>query len=49
VDLHNDREVGFQLITADDIDDLGANEIVRRIRERVGETPVYVRFVTFHS
>ncbi|KIM47093.1 hypothetical protein M413DRAFT_440623 [Hebeloma cylindrosporum] len=41
-DLQNDREVGFQLITADDIDDHGANEIVRKIRERVGETPVYV-------
>ncbi|CAL1694028.1 unnamed protein product [Somion occarium] len=41
-DLKNDDEVGFQLISADDIDDLGVNEIIRRIRERIGNTPVYL-------
>ncbi|GLB35786.1 putative arginase family protein [Lyophyllum shimeji] len=41
-DLENDREVGFHLITTDDIDDLGIPEVVRRIRNRVGKTPVYL-------
>lgn len=44
-DLENDRAVGFQLITTDDIEDLGIVEIVRRIRKRVGDTPVYLRSV----
>ncbi|KAJ7762385.1 Arginase/deacetylase [Mycena maculata] len=42
VDLENDEAVGFQLITTDDIDDLGIKEIIRRIRERVGSSPVYL-------
>ncbi|PSS29567.1 hypothetical protein PHLCEN_2v2715 [Hermanssonia centrifuga] len=42
-DLDNDQAVGFQLISTDDIDDLGVNEIIRRIRERVGDSPVYLR------
>ncbi|KAJ7837376.1 Arginase/deacetylase [Mycena olivaceomarginata] len=33
---------GFQLITTDDIDDLGVSEIIRLIRERVGSSPVYL-------
>ncbi|KAJ7069042.1 arginase family-domain-containing protein [Mycena belliarum] len=41
-DLENDEAVGFQLITTDDIDDLGIPEIIRRIRERVGTSPVYL-------
>lgn len=41
-DLQNDRTVGFQLITTDDIDDLGIPEIIRRIRQRVGNTWVYL-------
>ncbi|KAF9469761.1 Arginase/deacetylase [Collybia nuda] len=41
-DLENDRAVGFQLISTDDIDDLGIPEIIRRIRKRVGNTPVYL-------
>nr|GAT59518.1 agmatinase 1 [Mycena chlorophos] len=41
-DLENDLEVGFQLISADDIDDLGVPEIVERIRGRVGSRPVYL-------
>jgi agmatinase len=36
--------VGFQLITTDDIDDLGIPEIIRRIRERIGTSPVYLSF-----
>jgi len=41
-DLENDNAVGFQLISTDDIDDLGIPEIVRRIRARVGDSPVYL-------
>jgi len=41
-DLDNDRTVGFQLISTDDIDDLGIPEIIRRIKHRVGNTPVYL-------
>ncbi|KAF7327827.1 Arginase/deacetylase [Mycena kentingensis (nom. inval.)] len=42
VDLENDEGVGFQLITTDDIDELGIPEIIKRIRERVGMSPVYL-------
>ncbi|KAJ7070502.1 arginase deacetylase [Mycena amicta] len=41
-DLENDEQVGFQVISADDIDELGVPEIVGRIRERVGSGPVYL-------
>ncbi|KAF8665483.1 hypothetical protein AX16_000499 [Volvariella volvacea WC 439] len=41
-DIDNDERVGFQLITTDAIDDLGPFEIIRRIRERVGNNPVYL-------
>lgn len=44
-DLENDSSVGFQLISTDDIDDLGVAEIIRRIRARVGDTPVYLRYL----
>ncbi|KAF9800279.1 hypothetical protein IEO21_10395 [Rhodonia placenta] len=41
-DIENDESVGFQLVTSDDIDDLGVAEIIRRIRARVGDSPVYL-------
>ncbi|KAF5332760.1 hypothetical protein D9611_005098 [Ephemerocybe angulata] len=41
-DIVNDMAVGFQIITTDDIDDLGIPEIVKRIRRRVGNSPVYL-------
>ncbi|KAI0347684.1 arginase deacetylase [Trametopsis cervina] len=44
IDLEHDEEVGFELISTDDIDDLGIPEIVRRIRNRVGDSPVYLSF-----
>jgi arginase family enzyme len=44
VDLEHDEEVGFELISTDDIDDIGVREIIRRIRERVGNSPVYLSF-----
>lgn len=42
-DIENDQAVGFQLISTDDIDDYGVAEIIRRIRARVGNSPVYLR------
>ncbi|ESK84087.1 agmatinase [Moniliophthora roreri MCA 2997] len=44
VDLEIDASTGFQLISADDIDNLGIPEIIRRIRTRVGNMPVYLSF-----
>ncbi|KAF9270721.1 Arginase/deacetylase [Marasmius fiardii PR-910] len=43
-DLQTDQSVGFQLISTDDIDDIGVGEIIRVIRNRVGDTPVYLSF-----
>jgi len=44
IDIEHDQSVGFQLITTDDIDDLGIPAIIRRIRRRVGDNPVYLSF-----
>ncbi|KAI5117884.1 hypothetical protein M0805_002275 [Coniferiporia weirii] len=41
-DIENDDAVGFQVISTEDIDDLGIPEIIKRIRARVGDTPVYL-------
>jgi len=43
-DIENDESVGFHFITSDDIDDHGVPAIVKRIRERIGDTPVYLRY-----
>lgn len=43
-DLTYDASVGFQLLTTDDIDDLGASGIVKAIRDRVGSRPCYLSF-----
>lgn len=45
-DIQHDESVGFELISTDDIDDLGIPEIVRRIRKRVGRKPVYLRYAS---
>lgn len=42
-DLENDKEVGFQLIHTDEIDDIGVDGIVRRIKQRVGDSLLYLR------
>lgn len=42
-DLEVDQTTGFQIISTDDIDDLGVPEIIQRIRDRVGDSPVYLR------
>ena len=44
VDLEHDQSVGFELISTDDIDDFGIPEIIQRIRNRVGDSPVYLSF-----
>jgi len=41
-DIENDESVGFQLISSDDIDDLGVAEVIKRIRARIGDSPVYL-------
>jgi agmatinase len=41
-DLVADAELGFQVVHARELDDLGAGGVVERVRARVGERPVYV-------
>jgi agmatinase len=41
-DLDDDARFGFKVITSDDLDDLGVAEIVKQIRSRVGDTPLYI-------
>ncbi len=41
-DLTQDSELGFQVISAPDVDQLGVPGLVERIRQRVGDRPVYV-------
>ncbi|KAL7418634.1 hypothetical protein Q5752_007092 [Cryptotrichosporon argae] len=43
-DIEHDNHVGFKLLTTDDIDDLGADGIARRIKDVVGDNPVYLSF-----
>ncbi|KAI0003815.1 arginase family-domain-containing protein [Russula compacta] len=43
VDLREDEDVvGFKIISTDDIDDIGIHEVIRRIREHIGDSPVYL-------
>ena len=41
-DLVDDRDLGFAMVPATEIDALGTAGVVERIRARVGERPVYV-------
>jgi agmatinase len=41
-DLTQDSELGFQVISAADVEELGVPGMVERIRQRVGDRPVYV-------
>lgn len=43
-DLAYDEQVGFKLLTTEDIDDLGAHGIAKAIRDRVGDRPCYLSF-----
>ncbi|KAL1747660.1 hypothetical protein HDZ31DRAFT_80234 [Schizophyllum fasciatum] len=40
--LRHDESVGFEVISAEDIDDYGLDNVVSAIRARVGDTPVYL-------
>ncbi|KAJ7658102.1 arginase family-domain-containing protein [Mycena rosella] len=41
-DIEHDDSVGFQVISTDDIDDYGIVQVVKKIRERIGSSPVYL-------
>ncbi len=41
-DLDDDAGFGFQIIRASDVDRLGCEEISARIRQRVGDAPIYL-------
>lgn len=40
--MKNDLDVGFVVVSAEDIDDIGVNGVIKRIRDRVGNNPVYL-------
>lgn len=42
LDLDEDRELGFQLVHADEVETLGVAGVVERVRDRLGDAPVYV-------
>ncbi|KAK5094480.1 hypothetical protein LTR70_004084 [Exophiala xenobiotica] len=41
-DWRNDRRCGFQIVTARDIDKIGVQGIIDKLKDRVGGTPVYI-------
>lgn len=41
-DLTDDANLGFEILHADDMDDLGVDGVIARMVERVGDAPVYV-------
>ncbi|HEY3877210.1 MAG TPA: agmatinase [Trebonia sp.] len=41
-DLTQDAELGFRIVTAMDLEHLGIEGVVARIRDRVGEAPLYI-------
>lgn len=43
-DLQDSRDLGYALLTTDDVREIGIPETVSRIRERVGDAKVYVSF-----
>jgi agmatinase len=43
-DLGVSRELGFELLTTDDVRELGIPATLERIRERVGDAPTYLSF-----
>ena len=43
-DLTHDKSVGFEIVTTDDLDDMGADGVVRMIKERVGKRPTMLSF-----
>ncbi|KAF8524053.1 Arginase/deacetylase [Hysterangium stoloniferum] len=43
-DYEDDRNVGFSIIHADEIEDIGYKGVIKKIRDRVGTNPVYLTF-----
>jgi Arginase family len=41
-DLRNDKRCGFSIVTARDLDILGMKGVVDTLKERVGDTRVYI-------
>lgn len=41
-DTRNDKRCGFEIVTARDIDRIGVDGIIKRLKERVGNTKVYI-------
>ncbi|KAH8808756.1 arginase family protein [Xylogone sp. PMI_703] len=41
-DITNDRRCGFEIVTARDIDRFGAQGVIDKLKERVGENKVYI-------
>ncbi|KAF4879211.1 putative agmatinase 1 [Colletotrichum siamense] len=41
-DLRNDVRCGFEIVTARDLDKLGAQGVISKIKERVGDSKVYI-------
>ncbi|KAK7450582.1 hypothetical protein VKT23_012891 [Stygiomarasmius scandens] len=40
--VEHDEVVGFQVISSEDIDDYGINNVIKAIRRRIGDSPVYL-------
>jgi agmatinase len=43
-DWNDSRELGFELISTDEVREIGISETIVRIRERVGDAKAYVSF-----
>ncbi|KAJ4490771.1 arginase family-domain-containing protein [Lentinula aciculospora] len=41
-DMEHDDTVGFQVISTEDIDDYGIKRVIEKIRQRIGNQPVYL-------
>ena len=41
-DLKNDEELGFKVIHCDELEEFGPDHVAQRIRERVGDCPLYL-------
>jgi agmatinase len=41
-DISNDRRCGFSMVKARDIDRIGAQGIIETLKDRVGNTKVYI-------
>jgi agmatinase len=41
-DLTNDEELGFKVVHCDEFQNKGVEHVIKRIRERVGDNPMYL-------